>query len=672
MTSTKKSIKEAIEKLREEIEHHDYRYYVLGEPEVADKEYDDLMRRLKELEEAHPQYQSLVSPTQRVGGGLQEGFKNVSHREPMLSLDNTYSIEELGEWDKRVAKGLGDEKYEYVVELKIDGVSLNLTYENGQLVTGVTRGDGQKGEDVTANIKTIRAIPLRLRGDTIPALFEVRGEVYMNKDDFKALNKERAKIDETVFANPRNATAGSLKNLDTRVVAGRRLNFFAHSLGFSEGKAFESQWDFLQKVKRWGVCTNPNIFLCKKFDEVIALCKKWEDRRKALNYEIDGMVVKVNSFRQRQILGATSKSPRWAVAFKFSAHQATTKLLDIKVQVGRTGVLTPVAHLEPVECGGVTISRATLHNFDEIERLGVKIGDRVVLERAGDVIPKIVTAVSSVRTGKEKTFKIPENCPECGSGIVKEKEEEVAYRCVNPSCPVMIEKRLLHFACRNAMDIEGMGESVVKELVARKMVGDFAGLYSLKKEDFLKLPLFKDKKADKLVEAIARSKKQPLHRLIFGLGIRHVGEKAAYTLAQRFGSIDAIMQAGVDDLNAIYEIGEVMAHSIVDFFSQQKVKHLIAALKRAGVTMAQPKSQGAAAKTLEGKTFVFTGELSSLSRQEAEGMVRGLGGNASSSVSKNTDFVVAGDAAGSKLRKAESLGVKIINEEEFRKMIESK
>ncbi|MBL7197855.1 MAG: NAD-dependent DNA ligase LigA [Candidatus Omnitrophica bacterium] len=670
MSTNKKEINKRIEKLRQEIRHHDMRYYVLNQPEISDKEYDGLLRKLKDLEKAHPEFITPDSPTQRVSGQVLKEFKTVRHRQKMFSLDNTYSIEELREWEERVHKGLGSQRVEYVAELKIDGVSSNLTYINGLLDIGATRGDGQTGEDATLNLKTIRAIPLRLQAREVPKLLEIRGEVYMEKKYFDALNKERTKNNETPFANPRNATAGSLKLLDAKIVAKRHLNFFAHSLGSLEGQTFETQWEFLEKIKSWGLRTNPNIFLCKSLKEVIELCREWEEKRDKLAYEIDGMVVKVNSLEQQRLLGATLKSPRWAVAYKFAAHQATTKLLDIVVQVGRTGVLTPVAMLKPVECGGVTISRATLHNFDEIERLGVKIGDRVIVERAGEVIPKIIKAVESIRTGKEKKLKIPNKCPACGSTVVKEKEE-VAYRCINPSCPVQLEKGLLHFTSRAAMDIEGMGESVVQDLVRRGIVKNLCDIYFLKKEDFLKLPLFKDKKAENLLTAIEASKKKPLNRLLYGLGIRHVGEKAAYVLAERFGSLDKIMQSKVDDFSSIYEIGEVMAESIVEFFKQPKVKNLIAKLKKAGINIKQPKTE-VLQGPLTGRSVVFTGELKDFSRKEAEGIVRQLGGSDSLSVSKNTDFVVVGENPGSKFQRAKSLGVKVIDEKEFIKLIKEK
>ena len=671
MSIDKKEIKNKIEKLRREIVHHDRRYYVLSEPEISDKEYDDLLKKLEVLEKAHPGLITPDSPTQRVSGKALKEFKTVKHRQRMLSLDNTYSFEELKEWEERVYKGLGDKKVEFVAELKIDGVSSSLAYTNGILEIGATRGDGETGEDATLNLKTIRTIPLKLQGENVPKLVEIRGEVYMEKKFLSILNKERIKNNETPFVNPRNAAAGSLKILDSKVVARRHLNFFAHSLGALEGILFKTHWEFLEKIKSWGIRTNPHAFLCKTLVEVIELCKEWEKKRDKLEYEIDGMVIKVNSLEQRGLLGSTMKSPRWAVAYKFAAHQATTKLLDIVIQIGRTGVLTPVAMLKPVECGGVTISRATLHNFDEIKRLDVRVGDRVVIERAGEVIPKIIKVVESVRKGKEEKIGVPRKCPECDSTVVKEKEEEVAYRCINPSCPVQLEKGLLHFASRSAMDIEGMGESVVKELAKGAVVKNFSDIYFLKKDDFLELPLFKEKKARNLYEAIQASKKRSLSRLIYALGIRHVGEKAAYILAERFGSLDKIMQAKVDEFSSIYEIGEVMAQSIVEFFKQPKVKKLITSLKRAGINTFQPKSE-ITKGFLTGKTVVFTGELENFSRKEAEGLVRQSGGSFSSSVSKSIDFVVAGANPGSKFAKAKLLGIKVINEKEFIKLVKEK
>ncbi|MCM8771201.1 MAG: NAD-dependent DNA ligase LigA [Candidatus Omnitrophica bacterium] len=665
----KSQIKKKIEALRTQIRHHDYMYYVLSQPEISDREYDELMRKLKELEEQYPEFVTADSPTQRVGGEVLEGFKTVKHRLGMFSLDNTYNFDELKDWDGRVRKGLGSgAKIEYVTELKIDGVSLNLTYEKGLLIIGATRGDGTTGEDVTNNVKTVRAIPLKLMAGNAPDLIEVRGEVYLDKEELEKINKQRQKEGEALFANPRNAASGSLKLLDPKLVAQRRLKFFAHSLGAFKGKEIKSQWEYLMTIREWGLPVNPHSKLCKNLDEVIDYCKDWQDKREKLAYEIDGIVVKVNSLAQQKELGFTLKSPRWAVAYKYPAHQATTQVLQINVQVGRTGVITPVAELKPVECGGVTIKHATLHNFDEIKRLGLKIGDRVILERAGEVIPKIVKVVESVRTGKEKELQIPRVCPVCGGKITKEKEEEVAYRCINPSCPAQLERGLIHFASRAAMDIEGMGESVVKQLVGKGMVSDFADIYALKKEDLLKLDLFKEKKAENLLSAIEKSKRQSLSRLIYALGIRHVGEKAAFVLAQKFKTLDNLMQAKKEDFDGIYEVGEVMSQSIEDFFKQENTKKLIRKLKEAGVNTEEQEVR--VKKTaLTDKSVVFTGELKGFTRSQAEQLVRQMGGMTSSSVSKNTDFVVVGENPGAKYEKAKKLGIKIIDEKEFSRLI---
>jgi DNA ligase (NAD+) len=668
-----KNINVKIEKLRDEIRHHEYRYYALNQPEISDKEYDELLRRLQELEASHPGLITPDSPTQRVSGGPIEGFNTVRHKVKMFSLDNTYSFDELKDWDERVHKGLKpDEKVEYVAELKIDGVSISLTYEKGVLKIGATRGDGETGEDVTLNLKTMPSIPLKLLPVTrypIPDILEVRGEVYMTKKDFEQLNKRRANDKEALFANPRNSAAGSLKLLDPQLIARRRLNCFIHSFGVLEGGSpIAGQWEFLQTAGRWTLRVNQDNKLCKDLEEVIRFCKGWQEKREELDYEIDGIVVKVSSFEQQKRLGATMKSPRWACAYKFPAKQATTKVNDIKIQVGRTGVITPVAELEGVECAGVTIKNATLHNFDEIERLGLNVGDRVIIERAGEVIPKIVKVVESVRTGKERHFKIPDVCPACDGPITKEKEEEVAYRCVNPSCPAQLEMGLFHFASRTAMDIEGMGEAAVQQLVKNKMVKDFADIYFLTREDLLRLDLFKDKKVQNLLEAIEKSRKQPLSRLLYALGIRHVGEKAAFVLAEKFGTMDKLISSAKEELDAIHEIGSAISGSVESFFKQEGTKKLISKLKKANVNMSEPKRK-TGAKPFFGKTFVFTGELSGFSRQEAQRLVRELGANVSSSVSGNTDFVVSGENPGSKYEKAKRLGVKIIGEKEFAYMI---
>ncbi|MFH1339136.1 MAG: NAD-dependent DNA ligase LigA, partial [Candidatus Omnitrophota bacterium] len=598
-------------------------------------------------------------------GQVLEQFKAVKHRQKMFSLENTYSFEELDDWDKRVRKGLGRKDAEYVAELKIDGVSANLTYRNGKFILGSTRGDGEKGEDVTRNLKTIRAIPLALFGRDIPELIEIRGEVYMTRPEFISLNKEKEKNKEPLFANPRNACAGSLKLLDSSIVAKRNLKFFAHSLGDYRGAEIGNHWEFLQFLKNWGLPVNPHPKLCKNLKEVEDYCLKWQDKRERLEYDIDGAVVKVNSLDFQKTLGSTLKSPRWAVAYKFPAHQATTEVLKINLQVGRTGVITPVAELKPVECGGVTIRHATLHNFDEIERLGVKEKDRVLIERAGEVIPKVIKVTES---RGNNPFPIPKTCPVCGGKVVKEKEEEVAYRCTNLSCPAQLEKGLQHFASRAAMDIEGMGESVVSQLVEKGLVKDFADIYGLKKEQLLTLELFKDRKADNLLKAIQKSRKQPLSRLLYALGIRHVGEKAAFVLAQRFRTLEDLMQAGACDLTSIYEVGEEMAASVVEFFENKTTLNLVERLRSAGLNTKEEVLE-TKRSPLTGKTVVFTGELKEFSRKVAEGLVRQYGGNSSSSVNRKTDFLVAGENPGSKYTKAKQLGIKIIDEKAFKEMI---
>ncbi|MEW5758437.1 MAG: NAD-dependent DNA ligase LigA [Candidatus Omnitrophota bacterium] len=662
-------IKKQIEVLRGKIQRYDYAYYVLSQPEVSDKEYDDLMSQLKAFEHRYPQYLSPDSPTQRVSGEVLESFKTVKHKKRMFSLDNTYSYDELRDWQERVYKGLGSKDVEYVVELKIDGVSASLAYKSGLFVQGASRGDGETGEDVTQNLKTIRSIPLRLFDiKKAPEYLEVRGEVFMSHKDFENINKERKKNNEEVFSNPRNAASGSLKLLDLKIVAKRNLSFFAHSPGIIRGKAVETQFEFLNFVGKLGFKVNPNYKLCKNIEEVIEFCRDWDGKRKKLDFDTDGIVVKVNSFKQQEILGATLKSPRWAVAYKFAAQQATTTVNNIIVGVGRTGVITPVAELDPVECSGVIIKHATLHNFDEIKRLDIRIGDRIVIERAGEVIPKVIKVIKTLRNGKEKQFEVPKYCPECSSKIIKEKEGDVAYRCINPNCRAHLEKRLIHFASRAAMNIEGMGQAVVEQLVKQKLVKDFADIYFLRKEDLLKLEFFKDKKAENLLQSIIKSKSQPLYRLIYGFGIRNIGEKAAYNLAKEFSTLDNLVKAKQEDLFKIFEFGEVMAQSVVDFFSQKTTLELINKLRNAGLNFSQEISS-VKKQTLSGKVFVFTGELKDFSRSMAENIIRELGAQVSSSVSKNIDFVVLGSNPGSKLDKAKKLGIKIINEKQFQELI---
>lgn len=665
-------IKSLMRKIATELEEHNHRYYVLDQPTVSDKEYDDLMKRLSVLEERYPELKELNSPTQRIGTKIPSEARTVAHGAKMYSLDNTYSTEELKEWTVRVHKALPGETIEYVAELKIDGVSVSLTYRRGVLTLGATRGDGMTGEEVTPNVRTIRSVPLELKkipGRSFPEILEVRGEIYMFMKDFEKLNTLRQAQGEVLFANTRNAASGSVKLLDSRMAAQRRLQCFIHSFGVLEGERdFQTQWEFLDRAQRYGFRVNAHKRLCKTFEEVLDYCSEYQKRRADIPYDVDGVVVKVNSLDQQRIFGETLKSPRWAVAFKFPAQQATTVVRDIKVQVGRTGVLTPVAELDPVECAGVTISRSTLHNFDEIKRLGINKGDSVLIERAGDVIPKVVKVVTKGVSDK-RTFTVPKTCPECDGTIEKVKEEQVAYRCINPSCPKQLERHLIHFGSRTAMDIHGLGVSVVNQLLQKDLVKDMADLYFLKREDLLALDLFKDKKADNLLMAVAHSKRKPLSRFLYGLGIANIGEKAAHVVAARFLSMERLVKAGKDELLGIHEVGPVMADSLLHFLSQPQTRELIKRFKKARLNMREPKGDVRSHK-LEGKKFIFTGELSGLSRQTASSLVTRLGGEVLSAVSRNVDYVVAGENPGSKWDKAKNLGLKIINEKEFKEMVQ--
>ncbi len=663
-----REIAKRLEALREQIRRHDYRYYVLNQPEISDAEYDRLMRELQSLEAQAPALVTPDSPTQRVGGTPDRAFRPVRHGVPMLSLDNALSEEELDAWHQRVVKGLPTSaEPSYTTELKIDGVSLALTYEDGHLTRAATRGDGTTGEDVTANAKTIRAIPLRLQGKA-PKRLEVRGEVYMTLEAFARYNEAAARQGQETFANPRNASAGSLRQKDPRITASRPLRFFTHSFGRVEGEPFASHWEFLQAMQRLGLPVAAHAALCRSFADVRGQCRRLEQMRERLPYEADGVVIKVNDLALQERLGFTHRSPRWAIAYKFPAQQATTQILDIVPSVGRTGVVTPVARLAPVACAGVTISSATLHNYDEIDRLQVKIGDWILLQRAGDVIPKIVKVIESKRTGRERVVKPPSKCPVCGGRIARD-EEEVAYRCVNPLCPAQGGRAVLHFGSRSAMDIEGMGEAVVEELVGRKMIRDVADLYRLTAKELLGLPLFGEKRAQNLLAAIKASTSRGLSRLLYGLGIRHVGEKAALDLAQEFRSMDRLAAADREQLDRMAGIGPVLAEAIAEFFRQPGTKTLLKKLEAAGVKMTEAVASGP--RPLANRTFVFTGELSSMSRAQAQALVRRLGGEPSSSVSRLTHFVVAGGAAGSKLQKAKHLGVTIIDEAEFLRMTQA-
>ncbi|MCD6521964.1 NAD-dependent DNA ligase LigA [Candidatus Calescamantes bacterium] len=662
---TPEAAKKEIEKLREEIRYHDRMYYVENNPVISDEEYDRLVERLKKLEEMFPQFITPDSPTQRVGGEPLEEFPTVTHRIPMLSLDNTYNEAEVREFDERVKRWLGEEDVEYVADLKIDGVAISLHYQNGSFTLGCTRGNGIEGDDITQNLKTIRAIPLKLP-ESIPYL-EVRGEVYMDKEDFERINKEREENGEPLFANPRNATAGSLKLLDPKEVAKRPLKVFIHSLGYTEGVEFETLWEFLEKARSLGLRINQIRRLCKSIEEVIEFWEEWKEKRDDLPYEIDGVVVKVNRIEHQRRLGATTKAPRWAIAFKFPARQATTILRDIIVQVGRTGVLTPVAIFDPVPLAGTVISRATLHNIDEIRRKDIRIGDRIVIEKGGDVIPKVVKSIPEVRTGEERIFEMPEHCPICGAKVVK-LEGEVAYRCENPACPAQVKRRIQHFASKNAMNIEHLGPSLIDQLVDKGLVKDYGDLYYLKYDEVVVLERMGRKSTLNLLEAIEKSKSRPFSAVLFALGIRHVGIHAAEILAQRYESIDALAKATREELQSIPEIGPIMADSIVKFFQQPQTWEVLEKLRRAGVRLEREKEEKP--KPFEGLTIVFTGALKSFTRSQAENLVREFGGEAGSSVSKRTSFLVVGESPGSKLEKAKKLGIPTLTEEEFLEIVE--
>jgi DNA ligase (NAD+) len=672
MSVASKDVEGKIESLREKIRHHEYLYYVLDQPEISDAEFDKLMRRLKDLEAEHPELLTADSPTQRVGGKPREGFVKVRHSSPMLSLDNTYNEEELRDWERRVHELSGREDVDYVCELKLDGMSLALIYEDGKLVRGITRGDGTVGEDVTLNIRTVRSVPLsipkeKLKIAGIPANFEVRGELLMPTAAFKKVNEERERKGLATFANPRNFTAGTVRQLDANITAERRMDYFPYILLENGRTYFDRHWKTLDALVAAGFKVNQNRKLAHNMEEVWAFIQEWEGKRESLAYEIDGIVVKVDRTGLQDELGFTGKAPRWAIAYKYAARAGITQLEDIRVQVGRTGKLTPVAMLKPVLIGGTTVRNATLHNMDEIERLGVKIGDWVQVERGGDVIPKVAKVVEDKDHPRgTRVFEMPEKCPVCGTDIVR-TEGEVDYRCVNANCPAKLRETILHFASRGIMNIDGMGDALVNQLTERGLVKNVADIYKLTKADLLSLERMGDKSAQNILDEIENSKKLPLERVIYGLGIRMVGERTAQFLAEHFGSMEALESAGVEELQNVNEVGPRIAESIVEFFGIAANRKLVERLRDAGLTLSgQKKRRGT---KLAGKTFVLTGTLAHFTRDEAKKMIEDAGGKVTGSVSKKTDYVVAGADAGSKLDKAKEFGVKVIDEKDMEKLI---
>ncbi|HOP85720.1 MAG TPA: NAD-dependent DNA ligase LigA [Syntrophorhabdaceae bacterium] len=665
----KTEVKEKIEKLRRDIEYHNYRYYVLDSPVISDSEYDSMMRELQGLEERYPEFLTPNSPTQRVGAKPLEEFATVTHTIPMLSLANAMSEEEVIEFDKRVKKLLGITEVDYVIEVKIDGLAVELVYINGEFVLGSTRGDGFTGEDITQNLKTIKSIPMRLlqtNDIAIPERLEVRGEVYMGRKEFEELNKKREITGEPIFANPRNAASGSVRQLDPKITASRKLNIFCYAMGQITGMELKTHMEFLDCLKKWGFRVNPYTRLCHNLDEVFEHYNYIKSIRDEIPYEIDGTVIKVNRLDYQATLGQVSRSPRWAIAYKFEAHEEESIIKDIIVGVGRTGALTPVAILEPVNIGGVVVERATLHNEDEIKRKDIMIGDHVIVTRAGDVIPEIVRVITEKRTGLETPFFMPEKCPVCGEPVVR-PEGEAIRRCVNINCPAQIKGRIIHFASKRAMDIEGLGEKLVDQLVDKGIIKDVSDLYYLTKDELANLERMAEKSAQNIINAINDSKKRPFNRFIYALGIRHVGEHISGLLAEHYKSIEELMAAKEEELMNLAEIGPEVASSIVFFFHDEKNKRTIERIIKAGVKIEYSKEGN---RPLEGMVFVFTGALKSMSRDEAKKKVESLGGKTSNSVGKKVDFVVAGEEAGSKLDKAKQMGIKIIDEKEFLRMIE--
>lgn len=660
-----------VEHLRDKIRHHEHLYFVMDAPEISDQEFDRLTTELKKIEAEHPELVTPDSPTQRVGGKPREGFLKAAHSSPMLSLDNTYNVEDLRNWERRVHELTGRTDIDYVCELKLDGMSLALRYEDGKLVRGITRGDGTTGEDVTLNVRTVRSVPLsipkeKLKKAKLPPDFEVRGEMLMPKASFRKMNQEREEKGLPTFANPRNATAGTVRQLEPSITAQRRLDYFGYSLLKNGRTIFDSHWETLNGLETAGFKVNIQRALAKNFEAVWAFIEEWEGKREDLPYEIDGIVVKVDRVGLQQELGFTGKAPRWAIAYKYAARAGVTQIEDILIQVGRTGKLTPVAALRPVPIGGTTVSRATLHNLDEIERLGVKIGDWVEVERGGDVIPKVTHVIDDKEHPRgHKAFHMPEKCPVCGGHVIR-TEGEADHRCVNANCPAKLRETIRHFASRHVMNIEGMGDALVNQLTERGMVRNVSDIYRINKDDLLSLERMGDKSAQNILDEIEKSKDLPLERLIFGLGIRFVGERTAQFLAEHFGSMDALSKASEEQLLEVEEVGPRIAQSIVEFFSEPKNCELLQSLAKAGLKFKGRKKERGT--KLAGKTFVLTGTLPRLTRDEAKKLIEDAGGRVSGSVSKKTDYVVAGSDAGSKLDKAKELGVAVIGEDEMKEL----
>ncbi len=665
-----KNVIEKLENLRAKIRYHDGKYYVENMPEISDYEYDQLMIELRSLESSNPQFITSDSPTQRVGGEPVSGFTPFEHRVPMLSIENTYSDEELVEFDKRIRRMLKDvDDIEYVVEHKIDGIAITLWYENGVFTRGATRGNGFRGDNVTTNLRTVKDIPLRfLCADhsKVPPVIEIRGEIYMPNKGFQLLNQKREEEGELQFANPRNAAAGSLKLLDSHTTAKRPLRLFAYSFGYYGDSEFTTHIECLESIEKLGLPVNPHYKLCKNIGEAVSYCNSWETKKDNLDYQVDGMVIKVNSLKLHDRLGSTSKAPRWVMSYKYHPEEATTKIEAITVQVGKTGTLTPVAELNPVPLSGTTVSRASLHNFDEIERKDIRVGDYVVVQKAGEIIPQVVKVLMEKRTGDEKRFDVPERCPACEGDVIK---EEVYLKCYNPLCTAQAKRRIIYFASRNAMDIEGLGPALIEQLVDKKVIEDYADIYSLKFDDLEPLERMGAKSAQNLIDAIKESKARDLHCLICALGIQNIGTHAAEVLSKNFGTLDKLMDASVEELDEIFEIGEITAKSIVDFFSNSHTKDVINKLKAAGVNLNATHNETNTVSDISGKSFVVTGTLNGYTRKEIEGIIKNLGGKVSSAVSSKTDFLIAGESSGLKLEKAEKLSTTILNKEEFENLI---